>query len=188
MVQISIVYHSGYGHTGHAANAVYEGVKGVSNVKAHLIPVADVDKNWDVLKSSHAIIFGAPTYMGSASAPFKEFMDKSSKIWMTQEWKDKIAGGFTVSGSQSGDKLSTLEQFMVFAAQHSMIWASLGLMPGNNSSKSSVNDLNRIGSSIGPMAQANVDQGTEGMLESDLKTMNHYGKRIAEVTHKFHKS
>lgn len=125
--------------------------------------------------------------MGSASAPFKDFMDKSAKIWMTQDWKDKIAGGFTVSGSQSGDKLSTLEQFAIFAAQHAMIWVSLGLMPGNNSSKSSVNDLNRIGSSIGTMAQANVDQSSEEMLESDLKTMHHYGKRIAEITHKFHK-
>ncbi len=187
MSQISVVYHSGYGHTGHAANAVFEGAKSVANVQAHLISVADIDKNWDVLKSSHAIIFGAPTYMGSASAPFKEFMDKSSKMWMTQDWKDKFAGGFTVSGSQSGDKLSTLEQFMIFAAQHSMIWVSLGLMPGNNSSKSSVNDLNRLGSSIGAMSQANVDQGAEGMLESDLKTMNLYGKRVAEIASRFHR-
>lgn len=187
MIQVAIVYHSSSGHTSHAANAVYEGTKAVSNVQAHLIPVAEIEKNWDVLKNSHAIIFGAPTYMGSASAPFKDFMDKSSKVWMIQGWKDKIAGGFTVSGSQSGDKLNTLEQFAIFAAQHSMIWVSLGMMPGNNSSKSSVNDLNRIGSFIGAMAQANVDQGSEGMLESDLKTMNHYGKRIAEITHKFHK-
>ncbi|MGY3805138.1 flavodoxin family protein [Pigmentibacter ruber] len=188
MSQVSIVYHSGYGHTEKAAKSVLEGVKSVGNTIAHLISVANIDSNWEILKNSSAIIFGSPTYMGSASAPFKDFMDKSSKIWMTQDWKDKIAGGFTVSGSQSGDKLSTLEQFMVFAAQHGMIWVSLGILPGNNSSKSSVNDLNRLGSSIGPMAQANVDQGADAMIESDLKTLHLYGKRIAEITHKFSKA
>ncbi|MBX9837218.1 MAG: hypothetical protein K2X69_02775 [Silvanigrellaceae bacterium] len=60
-------------------------------------------------------------------------------------------------------------------------------MPGNNSSKSCVNDLNRLGSSIGAMSQANVDQGADAMLESDLKTMNLYGKRVAEIASRFHR-
>lgn len=183
MKKIGIVYHSGYGHTEHAAKSVYEGAKSVEKTEAILIPVSEVDNKWDVLKAADGIIFGSPTYMGSASAQFKEFMEKTSKVWMTQDWKDKIAGGFTVSGSQSGDKLCTLEQMIIFACQHSMIWVSVGLMPGNNSSKGSVEDLNRLGSFTGAMAQANVDQGKEHMKESDLKTMYHYGKRIAQIAH-----
>ena len=101
MKKVSIVYHSGYGHTEHAAKSVFEGAKSVAKTEVVLIPVAEVETKWDLLKNSDAIIFGAPTYMGSASAPFKEFMDKTSKLWMTQDWKDKIAGGFTVSGSVS---------------------------------------------------------------------------------------
>ncbi len=54
--------------------------------------------------------------MGSASAQFKAFMDASSKVWYTRDWKDKIAAGFTTSASQSGDKLNTLIQLAVFAA------------------------------------------------------------------------
>ena len=34
---------------------------------------------WDGLAADDAIIFGAPTYMGSASAVFKQFQDASSK-------------------------------------------------------------------------------------------------------------
>ncbi len=185
MRKICIVYHSGYGHTEHAAKSVFEGAKSVPSTEAFLISVTEVDQKWDILKNADGIIFGAPTYMGSASAPFKEFMDKTSKLWMNQEWKDKIAAGFTVSASQSGDKLNTLEQFAVFAAQHGMIWTSLGLLPGNNSSKGSISDLNRIGSSLGAMAQANADQGKEGIPESDLKTMQHLGKRVAEIAHGF---
>ncbi len=83
MSKIAIVYHSGYGHTKVQAEAV----------------ARDID-------AADAIIFGAPTYMGSVSAPLKAFMEASSKAWMEQRWKDKIAAGFTNSGAQSGDKLN----------------------------------------------------------------------------------
>ena len=45
-------------------------------------------------------------------------------------WKDKIAAGFTNSGSRSGDKLATLIQLALFAARHGMHWINLGLPPG----------------------------------------------------------
>ncbi|MBZ0143612.1 MAG: flavodoxin family protein [Rhodocyclaceae bacterium] len=181
MKKVAVVYHSGYGHTERQAKAVAEGATVVAGVTAQLVSVADVDKHWDDLAAADAIVFGAPTYMGSVSAAFKKFMDDSSKAWFASAWKDKLAAGFTNSGSQSGDKLNSLIQLMVFANQHGMLWASLGLMPGNNNSKGSVDDLNRLGSYSGAMSQSNVDQGAEGMLESDLKTAAHLGRRVAEA-------
>jgi multimeric flavodoxin WrbA len=71
--------------------------------------------------------------MGSASAAFKVFMEASSRRWMEQRWADKLAAGFTNSGSWNGDKQNTLVQFVTFAAQHGMLWVPLGQMPGNNS-------------------------------------------------------
>ena len=184
-VKVAIVYHSGYGHTKSVAEHVAKGAKD-AGAEVSLLNAEDLstpDKGpWDQLDAAHAIIFGAPTYMGSASAPMKAFMDATSKKWMTQEWKDKLAGGFTNSGSMSGDKLSTLQQFVILAGQQSMNWISLGLMPGNNSSKGSSEDLNRIGSYIGLMTQANVDEGPDtAPISSDLRTAQHYGKRIAEA-------
>ncbi|CAG0990590.1 partial NAD(P)H dehydrogenase (quinone), partial [Rhodocyclaceae bacterium] len=38
-----------------------------------------------------------------------------------------------------------------------------------------------LGSFSGAMAQSNVDQGADGMLESDLKTAAHLGRRVAET-------
>ena len=93
----------------------------------------------------------------------------------------KVAAGFTTSASQSGDKLATLLQLMVYANQHAMIWVGLDLMPGNNNSKGSVDDLNRLGSFSGAMAQANADQGADAMLESDLRTAARLGARVAET-------
>ncbi len=182
MTKIAVVYHSGYGHTAAQAQAVARGAKKVAGAEVLLLTSEEAQK-WELLADADAIIFGSPTYMGSASAQFKAFMDASSKVWFTQDWKDKVAAGFTTPGSQSGDKLSTLTQLAIFAAQHSMIWVGLGLMPGNNNSKGSVNDINRLGSFLGAMAQANTDQGAEvAPIESDLLTAEHLGERVATIT------
>ncbi|HNY48134.1 MAG TPA: flavodoxin family protein, partial [Casimicrobium sp.] len=120
MSSVAIVYHSGYGHTKAVAEAVNKGVASVAGTTAYLISVTDIEGQWQTLAKADAIIFGSPTYMGSASAPMKAFMDASSKVWFTQGWKDKLAAGFTVSSNQSGDKLATLQQLVTFALQHSM--------------------------------------------------------------------
>ena len=184
MGKVAVVYHSGYGHTAAIAKAVARGAA-IDGVEAKLISVTDIDKHWDELKDADAIIFGTPTYMGGVSAPFKTFMDASSKVWGEQVWKDKIAAGFTHSASQGGDKFNTLTHLFTFAMQHGMIWTGLGLLPGNNSSKGSVNDLNRLGSSTGALTQSNADQGAEAILESELKTAAHLGRRVALVTLQF---
>jgi multimeric flavodoxin WrbA len=185
MTSVAVVYHSGYGHTAEVAKAVAHGANLVEGIRAKLIRVEDIEKHWLDLDAADAIIFGAPTYMGSASAPFKAFMDASSKVWFKQGWKDKIAAGFTHSGSQGGDKYNTITQLFTLAMQHGMIWAGLGLMPGNNSSKGSLNDLNRLGSFTGAMTQSNVDQGAEAIPASDLKTAEHLGRRVALVALQF---
>lgn len=183
MTLVAVVYHSGYGHTAKQAEAVARGALSVAETNVALVKVEDSDKHLDSLQEADAIIFGAPTYMGSASAPFKMFMDATSKVWAAQGWKDKLAAGFTNSASQSGDKLGTLQQLSIFAAQHGMIWVGLGLMPGNNSSSGHPDDLNRLGSYLGAMAQSNADQGPEfGPTPSDLRTAELLGMRVANTS------
>ena len=180
--QVAIVFHSGYGHTRRQAEAVASGVSEVAGVEVGLFPVDALgEAEWARLDAADALIFGSPTYMGSAAARFKEFMEASSGRWYQRRWLDKLAAGFTCSASQNGDKLNTLVEMMLFAQQHGMLWIGLGLLPGNNSSKGSVDDLNRLGSFAGAMAQANSDQGAEAMQESDLKTAAQLGRRVAET-------
>jgi NAD(P)H dehydrogenase (quinone) len=187
MTSIAVVFHSGYGHTQKQAEAVARGAASVAGVRTALIPVGEAEARWSEIDGADAIVFGAPTYMGSASAPFKAFMDASSKSWASQRWKDKLAAAFTNSASQSGDKLATLQQLAIFAAQHGMIWVPLGLMAGNNSSTGNPEDLNRLGSFIGAMAQSNADEGPEkGPSGSDLRTAEHLGRRVAEAAARWH--
>ena len=186
---VIVAYHSGYGHTEVLANAAVEGAR-QAGAQAEAIAIDDAESlDWAKFASADAIIFGSPTYMGSVSAPFKAFMDASSRVWYEQGWKDKIAAGFTNSASYSGDKLNTLQQMSVFAAQHSMLWIGLGLMPGNNSTQGSPDDLNRIGSYLGAMAQSNADQGADIVPpQADRDTVRHLGKRVAEAAMRWNAS
>ncbi|MBS0537402.1 MAG: flavodoxin family protein [Proteobacteria bacterium] len=186
MSTVAIVYHSGFGHTSALAEAVAKGAQKVAGVRTTLVPVAEVEARAAELDAADAIVFGSPTYMGGISAEFAKFKDWTSKRWMSRAWQNKLAAGFTVSASWGGDKQNTLYQLLTLAAQHGMVWVGLGLPPGNNHSKGSVEDLNRTGASIGLMAQAHGDQGVEGIGASEFRTAELLGQRVAEAAQRWH--
>ncbi len=187
-LSVAVVYHSGYGHTARVAACVAEGAK-ATGVNVHLLPVDTLDDSgWATLDSASAIIFGAPTYMGGVSAPFKAFIDAAAGRWMQQQWKDKIAAGFTNSGSYSGDKLNTLFQLAVNAAQHGMVWVGNAVMPtgsakGTDGPKHT--DINRVGSFLGLMTQSNNDLPDVTPPDGDLATARLFGERVAQITARF---
>ncbi len=176
---IVIVYFSGYGHTRRMAESVAQGAGGT-------LLAVDQDGNlpetgWETLAAADAIIFGAPTYMGSVPWQFKKFLDASSKAWYHQSWKDKVAAGFTNSASMNGDKLSTLHYLFTLAMQHSMIWVGTGIMP-SNSKAATRNDVNYVASFSGAMASTPSDASVDEMLPGDLETARLFGERVATVT------
>lgn len=182
MSNVVVVYHSGYGHTRVMAEAVARGVERHPDSTCRLVAVEDVDQYWDALHHADAIIFGAPTYMGSASAAFKGFMEATAPFYLARPWRDKLAAGFTNSGCLCGDKLNTLLQMAVFAAQHSMIWVGLDLLPARSGSGVFDGQLNRLGSSLGAMAQSNVEQSPEqAPPDEDRCTAAHLGERVARL-------
>lgn len=182
MTQITVVYHSGYGHTQRMAEAV------ASGAGASLLAI-DAEGNlpeggWDQLGSADAIVFGSPTYMGTVSWQFKKFADASSKPWFSQQWKDKVFAGFTNSATMNGDKLSSLHYMFTLAMQHSGIWVGTGMMPSNKKSATR-NDVNFVGSFSGAMAQSPSDSSPDEMLPGDLETAKLFGQRVAEVAARF---
>ena len=184
MTQVAVVFHSGYGHTEKQAQAVATGANGT------LVPI-DAEGNvtqeqWEILNAADAIVFGSPTYMGSVSWQFKKFADASSKSWFTQEWKNKVFGGFTNSATMNGDKHSTIHYFMTLAMQHSGVWIGTGLIPSN--AKSALrNDVNYVGSFAGAMMTTPSDAGVDEVNTGDLETARLYGERIAQFTQQLHR-
>jgi len=167
---IVVVYHSATGRTAELARAIARGAGGVT------MSVDAIDHA--ALAKADAIVLGAPTYMGSASAAFKQFMDGTSAIWALQGWRDKLAAGFTHSAAPSGDKLGTLTQLAVFAAQHGMIWIGLGLPPTYAAAGVERDDTNRLGSHLGLMAQTPPGAALHA---GDLRTAEGFGRRIADA-------
>ncbi|MEV5176881.1 flavodoxin family protein [Streptomyces flaveolus] len=176
---VAIAYHSGYGHTAVLAEAVRRGAEQAGADVTFVDVTAVTDEQWQGLDQADAIIFGSPTYMGGASAGFHTFAEATSGRWAEGRWADKLAAGFTNSASKSGDKNSTLAYFAAFAAQHQMLWVSLGLAPGWNSTTASEHDLNRLGYWGGAGAQTPMDGGADTVHGADIATAEHLGARVA---------
>jgi NAD(P)H dehydrogenase (quinone) len=191
MATVSVIYFSGSGHTTKLAEAIQKGAAAIDGVKTHLIPISGEEivkgryNNEDVmakLDASDAIIFGSPTYMGGPAAQFKAFADASGERWFGKKWQDKIASGFTVSNSPSGDKFSTLQYFHTLAMQHGMIWIGLGELPMQP------NGTNRVGAFGGVMAQGLMMETAEVSPNAEDKfTGELLGKRVATFATKLKK-
>ncbi|MEO0752803.1 MAG: flavodoxin family protein [Pseudomonadota bacterium] len=169
---IAIPYFTGMGHTRVLAEAIAEGAGG-----ARLIDVEQItDADWAALDEAQAIVFGAPTYMGSVAARYDVFLEEASERWPDQTWADKLAAGFTVATYSSGDKFSTLMRLCVYSAQMGMIWvgqAEIGapVHPERG-------PVNAQGSWLGLMAMSSRDK--DQMVEADdLDTARAFGRRIA---------
>lgn len=187
MAQVVIPYFTGAGHTLRLAQAILDGLQsgGATGILQDVRLLADqpVDApDWQVLHDADAIVLGAPTFMGSVAAGFKAFMDASSDFWCDQHWQDKLAAGFTVGSSPSGDKSNTLATLSVFAAQHGMIWvgqAEIG--PPSNPKNVGINEQ---GFCLGLGATSSRDK-SQLIDAGDLETARRFGLRIAKVTQRW---
>ena len=182
MAKIVVIYHSGYGHTGHIAQRLAQGAQ------AELIKINEngeiSEQAWTQLDAADAIVFGSPTYMGNVSWQFKKFADATSKAWATRAWTDKLFAGFTNSASLNGDKQVTLQTLQTLGSQHGGIWISLGLLPSNTKAATR-QDLNNLGGSVGLLVQSPADASVDEIPEGDLATAQAFGERIAAITARF---
>ncbi len=182
MPNVAIPYCSGRGHTRRLAQEIATAL-GDADCNARLIDVEKMGEvDWQALEAADAIVMGAPTYMGSAAAAFKTFMDATGDLWAEQRWADKLAAGFTVATFPGGDKLVTLQQMMTFAMQHGMIWVGQdqigapvdAAQPG----------INAGGLWLGLGAVSDRDK-TQMIPAGDLETARRFGARIARAARRW---
>ena len=176
--RITVVFHSGYGHTRKVAEAIAEASGGT---------VLAIDEEgrlpesaWQALDAADAIVFGSPTYMGNVSWQFKRFADDSSQVWARQGWRDKLAAAFTNSASIAGDKQTTLYTLFTLAQQHGMLWAGTGLPPSNTKAATR-DDINYLASFAGLATATPADASPEEMVPGDLATARRFGERVREA-------
>lgn len=134
MHKIAIIYHSASGTTETVAEAIAAGIDSVGDIRSLKIKIAGRDivegrySNQafiDSVDDASVIVFGSPTFMGNVSAQFKAFADATGDKWYHRLWADKLAYGFTVGGSEEGDRQNTLAYYQILARQHGMRWADI---------------------------------------------------------------
>lgn len=187
MSTVAIVHFSATGTTASLAAAIADGARGVAGTTVLDLPIAGsaiVEGRYtdeallQRLDAADAIIFGSPTYMGGVAAQFKAFADATGGRWYHRTWLDKLAGGFTTSGSASGDKQGTLLYLAILAAQHGMLWAGQSAANETSAGAPAETAANRLGSYLGVMGQA--VPGT-ALPAGDLRTGGLYGARLARL-------
>jgi multimeric flavodoxin WrbA len=178
-MNIIIVYHSGYGHTGLVAEQIAEGARR-ERATVTLLAAKEASTKLDLLTAADTIVFGSPTYFANVSAEFKAFMEATGAIYSGQRWKNKLAAGFTNSSSTNGDKLHTLVSLSLFAAQQGMLWIPLGILPRFENGIQQP-EPNGMASYLGLMT---MSDNVHGQLNepADLGTARQFGRRIAQVT------
>lgn len=175
---ICITYFTGHGHTRRLAEGIATGLTAHRLINIETIAPDD----WAALDAAPAILFGTPTYMGSAAARFSQFLEDAAERWEDQVWANKLAGGFTVGTYPSGDKLSTLIRLAIYATQMGMIWV------GPNDIGAPVNPdrpgIDRDGSMLGLMATSSRDKSQ--LIDADyLETARLFGARVEHLTMRF---
>jgi NAD(P)H dehydrogenase (quinone) len=185
MSKIAIVYYSQGGTTALLAEAIARGARTVPGMEAELFPIAGsqiVEGRWkddavlEAITKSDGIVFGTPTFMGGPAAQFKAFADATSGIWYVRGWVGKLGGGFTISGSPSGDKSGTIGYLATLASQHGLVWANWNELPRQP------DGTNRVGSSMGLMAQSIVAPGSPAKLDDgDALSGEKYGTYLANL-------
>ena len=175
MLHVVVVYFSQEGSTHQLATSLCAGIESVTRRIVGDDIVRGRYANTEVLETvdvCEAIVFGSPTYMGGPSAQLKAFADATSDRWDSQQWRGKIAAGFTCGSSPAGDQLATLQYFTLLAAQHGMLWVNLDVIGSG-----SPDGKNRLGTQLGSTALTS----TGSAEASDLATAHHLGKRVAQT-------
>lgn len=193
MTTVAVVYHSGTGKTAQLATGILAGVLEagataldlrIQGNQIHEGRFKD-DAFLTRIDGADAIILGSPTYMGMVSGQFKAFADATAERWFGRAWKDKLAAGFTTSGSPSGDKQGTLTYLATLAAQHGMVWVTQEAINGTYLGQPIDQALNRLGAHLGVMSQvAPTPDGTP--TAGDLATAKALGARVAALSGKLH--
>ncbi|MEM9135596.1 MAG: flavodoxin family protein [Actinomycetota bacterium] len=192
MTTLSLIFHTGMGHTGRGAEAIAAGADEVDGVTVQSFPITaaqiDPEQGWmdtevlDALSASDGIVFGAATYMGMVSWQFKAFAYATGQFWMSNGWQDKVAGGFTASSFPSGDKNSTIDYLSTLAAQLRMVWVGPAAPSSNLTGDGRGLDPNGFYKGVGVVG-GRPDSGLP--TDGDLLTARLYGTRLAEATRRW---
>ena len=197
MSKILVLYYSMYGHVETMAYAVAEGARRVEGTEViikrvpDLIPEdvarkagAKVDQpapivTVDELPGYDAIIFGTPTRFGNMCAQMRNFLDRTTKLWLSGALIGKVGSVFVCTGTQHGGQETTITSF------HSTLLHQGMIIVGTPYSCQALLNMNEItgGSPYGAGTFSDVD-GKRQPTENELTIARFQGEHVAKISKK----
>jgi NAD(P)H dehydrogenase (quinone) len=197
MAKVLVLYYSMYGHVETMAKAVAEGARKVQGTQVTIkrvpelvpedvlrkagakidqeAPIATVDE----LPQYDGIIFGTPTRFGSMCSQMRNFLDQTSKHWMTGALIGKVGSVFTSTASQHGGQETTITSFHITLLHQGMI------VVGVPYSCRALLNMKEItgGSPYGAGTLADAD-GSRQPSENELTIARFQGEHVAKIANK----
>ncbi len=201
MTKIQIVFYSMYGHVYRLAEAVAEGAREVPSTEVtiyqvqELIPEEALEKSGakaarqafahipvakpSKLAEADAIIFGTPTRFGNMCAQMRNFLDQTTKLWLSGALIGKVGSVFASTATQHGGQETTITSFHSTLLHHGMI------VVGVPYSQQGLLNMKEItgGTPYGATTLADTD-GSRQPSENELTIARFQGKRVAEIAAK----
>ncbi len=188
-----------YGHVYTMAKAIAEGASGVDGAEVDLYQVAELVPDEALEKvgakqareafatvpiadphclgEADAIIFGTPTRFGNMCAQMRNFLDQTSKLWMTGGLVGKVGSVFASTASQHGGQETTITSF------HTTLFHQGMIVVGVPYSEQRLLNMDEItgGTPYGATTLAGAD-GSRQPSENELAIARFQGKHVAEIT------
>src|SRR6516165_5271129 len=197
MVNILVLYYSGYGHIERMAEAIAAGARSVASAEVTMkrvpelmpeevarkagmkldqeAPIATVDE----LAHYDAIIFGTPTRFGNMCAQMRNFLDQTGGLWVKGSLVGKVASVFASTGTQHGGQETTITSFHTTLLHQGMIIVGVPY-----SCQGLVNMAEITGGTpYGATTLAGSD-GSREPSENELSIARFQGKHVAEIASK----
>jgi NAD(P)H dehydrogenase (quinone) len=204
MARIQVVFYSMYGHVYRLAEAVREGAASVDGTEVSLyqvpelvpedaleksgakeareafahIPIAKQDR----LPDADAIIFGTPTRFGNMCAQMRNFLDRTTQLWLNGALIGKVGSVFASTASQHGGQETTIQSFHSTLLHHGMIIVGV---PYSEQRLLTMEEITG-GTPYGATTLADAD-GSRQPSENELAIARFQGRHVAEITSRLFK-
>ncbi len=198
-MKIQVVFYSMYGHLYRMAEAVAEGARQVEGADValyqvpELVPEEALEKSGaraaraafthvpiiepDQLAEADAIIFGTPTRFGNMCAQMRNFLDRTSRLWISGALVGKVGSVFAGTASQHGGQETTITSFHSTLLHHGMI------IVGVPYTEPRLVQMDEIagGTPYGATTLAGAD-GSRQPSTIELEIARFQGRHVAEIT------
>lgn len=197
MAKVLVLYYSMYGHVETMAYAVAEGARSSKGTDVTVKRVPDLVPEdvarkagakldqaapiatADELPLYDAILFGTPTRFGNMCAQMRNFLDRTSRLWLSGGLVGKVGSVFTSTATQHGGQETTITSFHKTLLHHGMV------VVGVPYTCKELMEMTEItgGSPYGAGTLAGAD-GSRQPSENELKIARFQGAHVAEVARK----